>query len=246
MSTTNAVEVVIRRERSVVALAVVGVSVVAWWALAFGHAQIGAVGSSWPFAAAFAMWMIMMVAMMLPPVLPWVLLFASTRRDRDAGQPFGQTTVFVSGYFTIWLGFCVAAAGLQRMSYELAVMPAGADRVDGRLAGALFLAAGVFQLTPLKAACLRHCRSPLGYFVSRWRDGQIGAFRMGATHGLFCLGCCWALMLLSFAVGVMNLLWMAILTVVLCVEKIAPGGDRLGRAVGALAIAWGLGLWLQA
>ncbi len=242
---SNAVEVLIRRDRAIVRSAVGCLVALSWLILAIGHGDVAIGWGVWPFAAAFTMWMIMMVAMMLPPVMPWITLFASTRRRRDAGRLYGETTVFVAGYFSVWLAFCVMAAAVQLALQELTLLPAGTGALDRPLAGALLAAAGAFQLTPLKAACLRHCRSPIGFFLSRWQDGPMGAWRMGATHGLYCLGCCWALMLLSFALGVMNVLWMAALTFTLCVEKIAPAGDALGRAFGVMLICWGAWLMLS-
>ena len=107
----------------------------------------------------------------------------------------------------------------------------------------MLLLAGLFQVSPLKAACLRHCRSPLGFFLTRWREGPVGAYRMGLQHGAYCVGCCWALMMLSFALGVMNLLWMTALTLFLCLEKIAPGGATSSRLSGLVFMAWGL--WMM-
>ena len=191
---------------------------------------------------AFSMWMVMMMAMMLPAVLPWVLLFASTSRTRDPGVgPHFPAALFLGGYFAIWAPYCLAAAVGQRLLQRTGAL--SAELHVGSLAGGVLLvAAGLFQLTPLKAACLKHCRTPLGFFLTRWRDGPSGAFGMGLRHGLFCRGCCWALMGLSFALGLMNLLWMAILTLVLCAEKIAPGGQAVSRAFGLVLGAWGF--WL--
>ena len=189
------------------------------------------------------MWMAMMVAMMLPPVLPWVLLFASTNRSRDPeAGPYFPTALFLGGYFAAWAPYCLAAALAQGLLQQAAWLSTVDLRVGPQAGGALLVAAGLFQVTPLKAACLKHCRTPLGFFLERWRDGPAGAFGMGLRHGLYCLGCCWALMGLSFALGVMNLLWMAVLTGILCVEKIAPGGQALSRAFGVLLTVWGI--WL--
>jgi predicted metal-binding membrane protein len=205
-------------------------------AVARPHASSG----PWVVVATATMWMTMMVAMMLPPVLPWIALFTSTRRDRDGRQPFGDTSVFVSGYFSVWAPFCVVAA-MAQIALSAGMHGAQADLgpVGSRAGGSLLVLAGLYQFSPLKAACLRHCRSPLGFFLTRWVDGPAGAWRMGATHGLYCLGCCWALMAVSFAVGVMNVVWMGVLTVVMSIEKIAPMGRGLGRVFGLGLILWG-------
>lgn len=192
---------------------------------------------------AIAMWMTMMVVMMLPSVLPWLRGFAALSRDRESGslRP-GWVTLFGSGYFAVWLGFSVMAAWLQ-----LGLRSAGALGPDVALAaplgGAALIGAGLYQAAPLKAACLEHCRTPLGYFLAHWRNGPGGAFRMGASHGAFCVGCCWALMLAGFALGVMNLAWMALLTVVISVETLVPGGDRIGRLMGVGMVVWGVALF---
>jgi predicted metal-binding membrane protein len=192
------------------------------------------------FLATFAMWMAMMTGMMLPAVLPWILLFAAGSRSRNpSGAPYLPTSMFVSGYLAIWALYSLGAAVAQRLlSRWGALEPLGLE-LAVPVGGVVLIGAGLFQLTPLKAACLRHCRSPLAFLMSRWRDGPVGAFRLGLGHGAYCVACCWALMAVGFAVGVMNLAWMAVLTVALCVEKIAPGGAIWSRLFGVLLIVWG-------
>lgn len=208
-----------------------------------GHASILAPHAHSAGLAAFflaaVMWFVMMVAMMLPVVMPWLLVFATiTRPASSPGPAYSSVGLFAGGYFAIWLGYSLAGAlaqvGLQRWGLLSADL-----RVSAALGGALLIAAGLFQVSPLKAACLAHCRNPLSFFLARWQDGPAGAFQMGFRHGVYCLGCCWALMALSFALGVMNLLWMAALTFIICVEKIAPGGERVSRALGLVLIVWG-------
>ena len=195
----------------------------------------------WAWLSSFLMWMVMMVAMMLPAVMPWILLFTTLSRQHDATQaPLMPTGLFAGGYLAAWGAFSIAAAGVQIALQQAGLYHPAALRTPRLLGGALLIVAGVFQLSPLKAACLRHCRTPLAFFLARWRDGPAGAFGMGLRHGLWCLGCCWALMAVSFAVGVMNLLWMAALTLFLCVEKIAPRGARLGQVAGLLLVIWGI------
>jgi predicted metal-binding membrane protein len=185
----------------------------------------------------------MMVAMMLPPVLPWILFFASAERDhRPSSPPFASASALVGGYFTIWGGFSVAAALGQLGLERLTLLRSGTLSLSSEVGATLLLVAGLFQFTALKAACLTHCRSPLGFYLSHWRNGPVGAYRMGFRHGLYCLGCCWALMGLAFAFGVMNLLWMAALTLVICLEQIAAHGKSWSRAFGTMFIGWGLAI----
>ncbi len=216
--------------------------ILAWAALLRGHA--GHVHPGAPlegFALATAMWIVMMVGMMLPAVLPWILLFAAANRGRSAGRPpYAAVALFTGGYFAIWSGYALAAAAGQIFLQGQGALHGSDLRVGPLLGGVLLVVAGAFQWTSLKAACLEHCRTPLSFFLARWRDGPVGAFRMGFAHGLYCLGCCWALMALSFALGVMNLVWMAVLTLVVCAEKIAPQGRALSRVCGLLLAIWGL------
>lgn len=191
--------------------------------------------------SSFLMWMVMMVAMMLPAVMPWILLFTTlSRRQGTIGTPLLPTGLFAGGYLAAWGAFSVAAAGAQIVLQHAGLFHPAALRTSHLLGGVLLIVAGSFQLSPLKAACLRHCRTPLTFFLARWRDGPAGAFGMGLRHGLWCLGCCWALMCVSFALGIMNLLWMAALTLFLCVEKTAPQGARLGQAAGIVLLLWGI------
>lgn len=191
---------------------------------------------------AVAMWQAMVVAMMTPTVVPWIAAFA-----RLTGEPGGASSpravaAFPAGYFTIWMGFSAAAAALQVGLQGLGLV--ADDRVTVPLAGLVLILAGLSQFLPLKRACLAHCRNPLTYFLARWQNGPTGGFRLGVTHGAYCLGCCWLVMSSGFAVGLMNLAWMAALTVVLCVEQVAPGGERIGQAAGVAMAAWGLALIL--
>ena len=172
--------------------------------------------------ATTAMWMLMMVVMMLPAVLPWLIGFAALARDRESGAVRGGwVALFGLGYFAAWLAFSVVGASLQIGLRSWGLLGASAALATP-LAGLVLVVAGLYQVTPSKTACLEHCRTPMSYFLSRWRNGPGGAFRMGLSHGAFCVGCCWALMLTGFALGVMNLAWMAVLTVVIAAETLAP------------------------
>jgi predicted metal-binding membrane protein len=191
------------------------------------------------------MWAVMMAAMMLPSAMPLLLLYdASQRRRADAGGSAAAVYAMGAGYVLVWALFSVAATVLQRALARLDVLTPMME-MHGRTAiGLTLLLAGVYQLTPWKAACLRQCRSPLTFVMQRWRRGAAGALRMGVEHGAYCLGCCWALMLLLFAGGVMNLAVIVGLTTVIAIEKLAPIGDRAALAVGVVLVA--AALWMLA
>jgi len=184
-------------------------------------------------ALTFAMWFVMMIAMMTPSVAPTVLLFDRVAR-RDSG-PTGllRSAAFAAGYFSAWAGFSAVATLLQIALIELSVIDTmGATTVRWATA-ALLGGAALYQFMPAKQACLQQCRSPAEFIAGHFRRGLTGAWRMGAEHGLLCLGCCWALMLLLFVGGVMNLMWVAGLTIVVMLEKLAPGGEYLRLLVAA-------------
>ena len=193
----------------------------------------------------FAMWLVMMVGMMLPSVAPVILTFATVNRNRRArAEPYVPAALFAGGYLLAWAGFSLAAT-LAQAALERAALLSPMDMATDRrlLGGLLFIAAGLYQFTPVKLACLRFCRSPLDFVINHWRDGPGGALRMGIAHGLYCLGCCWILMLLLFVGGVMNLVWVAALAIVVLVEKLTTG-SWIGRLGGVLLAAYGF--WLLA
>jgi predicted metal-binding membrane protein len=186
----------------------------------------------------FLMWWVMMLGMMLPSAAPLLLLFARMMR-KEKGAPYVPTGVFALGYVVMWAAFSAIVTGAQwglEASGLLSGIMVGTSAV---LAAALLIAAGVWQLTPLKNACLRHCRSPIGFLSAHWRPGRTGAFRMGLVHGAFCLGCCWFLMALLFYGGVMNLYWIIGLALYILIEKLLPAGVRIGQLTGVALIAWG-------
>jgi len=191
----------------------------------------------------FAMWTVMMIGMMAGPATPMLLLFAGMQRTRASGPVPMALPSFGLGYLAVWAGFSACAAIAQEALHRAALLSPGMAASSPRTAGAIWIAAGVYQLTPYKGACLTWCRSPLGFLMSSWRDGALGAFRMGLRHGLHCLGCCWALMCVLFAVGVMNLLWVAALTALVLLEKVGPFGAMAARVTGVIMIAVGV-MWL--
>lgn len=190
-------------------------------------------------AAALAMWTIMMAAMMLPTLGPLTVALAGASRARPGERPLLSVGAFTAGYLAVWTLFSAGATAAQWGLHAAALLAPATLRTGPALGGALFLAAGAFQWTEWKDACMNHCRSPLGFLLTYWRDGRLGAAWMGARFGIFCVGCCWALMTLSFAMGVMNLVWMAIVTALMVAEKAVPGGRWLSRSAGAAMIGWG-------
>jgi predicted metal-binding membrane protein len=199
------------------------------------------------FALLLIMWTVMMIGMMTPSATPMLLIYARVAREAGArGHPFAATAWFAGGYLTCWAGFAVVATSAQWGLERAALITAGTGRAGAVAGGCVLLAAGLYQLTSLKNACLSQCQSPL-FFIHRhggFRPDAAGAFRLGLTHGAYCVGCCWALMTILFAVGVMNVLWIAGLTVLVLVEKLAPPGRVLPIVIGTVLSA--AGLWLLA
>lgn len=191
------------------------------------------------FFTAFGMWSVMMMGMMLPSASPMVLTFSGVHRRRADGDPLVRTGLFVGGYLLVWVGYSAGAALLQGGLRAAALLSPMGAMTSLPFAGGLLVIAGIYQLTPLKDACLEGCRSPMGFLMAEWRPGQRGALAMGLRHGWNCAGCCWAMMALMFVLGVMNLLWMAALTALCLVEKVVPAGDWIGRLAGVGFIGWG-------
>lgn len=191
----------------------------------------------------FAMWTVMMVGMMTASATPLIVLFTAMHRGRGAQRAPRVVFAFTAGYLVVWTAFSAGAALAQWVLHQTAMLSPAMTTSSARLSSAILIAAGVYQLTPFKGACLTHCRSPLGFLMSHWRNGTAGALRMGMEHGTYCLGCCWALMSVLFVVGVMNLLWVAAMTVFVLVEKIGPGGAFVARIAGFAMIAAGILVW---
>src|SRR6266851_10057875 len=181
----------------------------------------------------FVMWTVMMVAMMVPSAAPMVLAFLTVNQRRQAaGRPFVPVAIFLFGYLAVWTAFSAVATFAEWGLHQAAMLSTTMTATSTALNGGLLIAAGVFQWTPLKRACLKGCRSPLSFLMSEWRDGAAGAFVMGLRHGTYCLGCCWVLMALLFVAGVMNLLWVAVIALFVMAEKISAKGELLARVTG--------------
>jgi predicted metal-binding membrane protein len=192
----------------------------------------------------FIMWSIMMVAMMVPSASPMIIIFATVNRQRSKMQgPFIPTWLFVLGYLTAWTVYSALATLVQWGLHVAALLTHTLVITSPLLAALLLVAAGVFQWTPFRDACMTQCRSPFGFIMTEWREGRRGALIMGLKHGIYCVGCCWMLMTLCFALGVMNMLWMGALTAFMLLEKITDN-KWISRTAGLILVVWGL--WVVA
>ena len=197
------------------------------------------------FGLTFGMWAVMMVAMMTPSAAPMIFMFAGVNRRRQEQQTsYVSTSVFLAGYLVVWAAFGVLATAAQWGLHAVSLLSPMMAITSPVLGGVSLVAAGIYQWTPLKHACLSHCRSPLGFVLNEWREGRWGAFLMGLKHGGYCTGCCWSLMALLLVAGVMNLMWVAAIAGLVLLEKVAPAGDRLGRVAGVVLVGWGV--WMVA
>jgi predicted metal-binding membrane protein len=234
-------------------VALLVVAAVAWWGVLRQAAAMGG-GMAEPMGEAgmgpsplggviafVAAWAVMMAAMMLPSAAPMVALYGAIRRGSgDGGQPGISTALFALTYLAVW-----AAVGLPVYAATLAVgaLAAGSMAAADALPYALALvlvAAGLYQLTPAKAVCLRACRSPVGFLMGHWRAGRAGSLRLGLAHAAYCVGCCWALMVVLVAAGAMGLAWVLLIAVAVAAEKLLPGGEWTARAIGVVLVALGL------
>lgn len=238
-----------RRDRIATLTALGGVVLLAWLylirdAAAMNAAPMDMMGMrTWgpvDFTLTFLMWAIMMVGMMVPSAIPMTLLYqAVVQKARNQDAVVAPTMVFVGGYLAVWTAFSLAATVSQWGLESAALLSPMMVITSPAIAAGLLILAGVYQLTPLKEACLSHCRSPAHFISEHWRPGPSGAFRMGVRHGWYCLGCCWVLMLLLFVVGVMNLLWVAIIAIFVLIEKVVPHPTLPARIGGVALIGVG-------
>ena len=188
----------------------------------------------------FFMWWIMMLGMMLPSAAPMILLHAKImRKEQEKGAPYVPTGIFALGYIVMWAVFSLVAVTAQWALGNIGLISDTMVGTSISFGAGLLIAAGLWQLTPLKHACLRHCRSPINFLSRHWRDGPLGALRMGVEHGAYCLGCCWFLMTLLFYGGMMTLYWIAGLALFVMIEKLMPAGHRIGSLTGLALIVWG-------
>jgi len=245
-------EEALRRDRLLVVSCLLLVVALSWDYLLTGAGMsmqamgdmLAPVSAPWTFGYAvlvLVMWAVMMAAMMLPSAAPTILLYATiARRRRERGQTASASSgVFAFGYLAIWAAFSLAATALQFVLEEAALMSPAMQTTSVELAGTVLIAAGLYQWTPFKQACLRYCSTPLVFIMRHWRPGRTGAFSMGLRHGAYCLGCCWLIMLLLFVGGIMNFGWIAGIALFVLIEKLAPAGHWIGQAAGVLLVVWG-------
>jgi predicted metal-binding membrane protein len=238
-------DTVLRRERLIISGCLAAVVVLSWLYLV--HTKTAMAGMDMPgmvmvdfqrwgpttVLLLFVMWTVMMVAMMVPSAAPMILAFVTVNQRRQAAnKPFVPVTIFLFGYLAVWTAFSAVATLAEWGLHQAAMLSTTMTATSTALNGGLLIAAGLFQWTPMKRACLKGCRSPLSFLMSEWRDGAAGAFVMGLRHGAYCVGCCWFLMALLFVAGVMNLLWVAVIALFVLAEKISPKGELLARITG--------------
>jgi len=237
-----------RAAEPVLVVAAVGVTLIAWawlWQMDTASSPAATAWSATDAALTFAMWVVMMAAMMAGPVTPALTLYAGMQRTRSLNRGRGAVAAFAAGYALVWVAFSAAATLAQWLLDRAALLAPDMALASPRAAGAVLVLAGAYAFTPLAGTCLRHCQSPLGFFMTHWRDGATGALRMGAEHGVYCVGCCWALMAILFAVGVMNLAWVALLTLLVLLQKLSTSSARIARVAGAAIAMLGLAMLLN-
>jgi len=253
--TRDLVAEIVRRDRQVIGGGLIFITLLAWIYLITGAGmEMDADGMdmamvmpmTWTprlMVIMFLMWWIMMIAMMVPSAAPMIMLFAAVnRRQRERDAPYVPTVIFASGYLVAWAGFSLAATSLQWALDRAGLMTMAMASASDWLGATLLIAAGLYQLTPLKHACLRHCRSPVAFVTGHWRPGARGALRMGLWHGSYCVACCWVVMGLLFYGGIMSFYWIVGLAVLVLLEKLLPAGHRLGSLSGIAFLIWGI--WL--
>ena len=260
MHTATITENILRRDRQVVIGGLVAIVLLSWAYMVYmAWDMVNMMGmeigmemgmemampnmQSWRFVNVFllfVMWTVMQIAMMTPSAAPMVLTYSKiSRRQKGADRPIVATTVFYLGYILVWTLFSAVAAIAQTALHNATLLSPMMETTSPILGGVILVAAGIFQFTPYKTVCLSHCRTPIGFFMTEWRDGTKGALQMGIKHGAFCVGCCWLLMALLFVGGVMNLLWIGIIAAYVLAEKVLPGGHRVSWGIGVVMLAWG-------
>lgn len=266
----SALEAVLRRDRAVVFVALAIVTALAWADLVWlandmwmggmdmtgfrmipaGQAWMMPVSAPWQpieVGAVFVMWVVMMIGMMTPSVAPMILVYTCIgRQTAGEGRPFAASAWFALGYLLSWAAFALVATSTQWALERAALLTPMMESASNILGATVLITAGLYQWTPLKNACLSYCQTPLGFILRYgYRNEAAGAFALGFRHGLYCVGCCWAVMALLFVAGVMNLFWIAVLSALVLAEKVVPFGHLVPRLAGVAFIAGGAWLLTQ-
>ena len=247
---------ILKRDQLIILSGVIALVIISWVYLAYFYTymhigmeslarsmvmpQISAISLN-EFLPVLLMWSAMMIAMMLPSATPMVLAFSAINRKRSLnGNKIVPTWVFLSSYILVWIGFSLFAAILHLYLKNNFFLSEESRIINPIAGGIILMAAGFYQFTPIKHACVKNCQSPLGFVMEKWREGRKGAFWMGLQHGGYCVGCCWVLMLLLFFAGIMNLIWIAAISIFIFLEKIIVRGRFLGYFSGSFLLIWGL------
>lgn len=193
------------------------------------------------FGLLFLMWLVMMIAMMTPSVTPLLLIYAAVNRNRRQQQnPYTSPAYLLMGYFLVWAAFSLFATILQWLLQQVSLLNPDMETTSKVLGGIILIGAGIFQFTPFKHRCLSYCRTPLNFLQQHWQEGKRGALQMGMKNGLYCLGCCWILMIVLFVAGIMNLLWIALIALFVLLEKVLPAAKPVSLVAGAVLIGYGI------
>lgn len=254
MISSNSLKYVLKRDRLIIISGLFFITLLSWLYIIYLYNQMTYMNMNalffampmtpeWTatdFMLLFLMWLVMMIAMMLPSVAPLILIFATVNRQRrKQDRPFVNTAYLMAGYFLVWAAFSLAATTLQWLLQQIALLNPEMKITSKIVASLTLFVAGIFQFTPLKQTCLKYCRTPLDFIQRHWKEGKKGALGMGIENGFYCLGCCWMLMVLLFVAGIMNLLWIALIALFVLIEKVSPQIKWIPYAAGIALIAYG-------
>ncbi len=257
MSYETSIERIIKRDRLIIIFSLIGIVLLAWMYLFYLYLSMKNINlrlavsmpqtkywSSVDFVFVFLMWGVMMVAMMVPSAAPMVIMFSTiSRKRREQEAPFVSTGIFLSGYLVAWAFYSALATLGQWLLHTASLLSPMMMMISNPiLTGILLLIVGIFQFTPIKYVCLTHCQSPFEFILNKWKEGRRGAFIMGISNGNYCVTCCWALMSLLFVVGIMNIIWIAIIAVFILAEKLVITNRQISRLSGIFIILWGIGI----
>ena len=255
MNDPSNIEYILKKDRIILVTGLLLVCLLSWWYIIYLYRQMYPMNMNalffampmtpdWTttdFLLLFLMWLVMMIAMMTPSVAPLIFLFAMVNRKKKEQQnPFIPTVYLFAGYFLVWTLFSLLATILQWLLQQVAWLNPEMIITNKILGSLILLAAGLFQFSVLKQRCLQYCQTPIDFIHRKWKEGKKGAFRMGIENGMYCLGCCWVLMVLLFVSGIMNLLWIALISIFVLMEKLVPNTRWISYTAGTVLIVYGV------